>query len=212
MNINESEFLISRYADEDLTEKEGQELQKLLDTQPQAKQIHSQYQQLDQHLAKLPSGIEQVDFNDFANRVRSGIDQAMHVQSPRRMRRWILIPLAAAAVLAFAFFGPLQSLWRHSPDPTNQIDKPGQVVIQPQPQDIQMPRVISVGLVRQTSLASVQSVVRISLTHPESGTDEMERVFLETKGEVICYASPAQPGPGDTSPENSEYDLNTFFF
>ena len=116
------------------------------------------------------------------------------------------------AVLAFAFLGPLQSLWRPSPGPTGQIDQPVRVVTQPQPQDIQMPRVIAVGLVRQTSLASVPSVVRISLTQPQSGTDETNRNLTETKGEVICYAGPALNGPGDTSPENSAYDLNSIFF
>ena len=212
VNHDESEFLISRYADDDLTEKEGQELQKLLDTQPQTSQIQSQYQQLDQHLEQLPSGIEQVDFDDFADRVRCGIDQALHVQARRRMLRRVLVPLSAAAVLAFAALGPLQSLWRQSPGPASRIDEPVRVVLLTQPQDIQMDPVVSVGLVRQTSPASGQSVVRISLTHPQSGTDETPKDFPETNGEVICYAGPAQLGPGDTSPENLDNDLNLFFF
>ena len=196
-----SEFLISRYDDGDLTDKEGQELQELLAAQPQAKRIHRQYQQLDQHLGQLPSEIEQVDFNAFGNRVRSGIDQALQIQTRRKWLRRILIPLSVAAVLAIASLGPV-----------NPFANKGQMSAQPQPRDIQMPRVISVGLVRQTSLASVQTVVRISLAQPQSGTDETNRDFPETKGEVICYAGPAQIGPGDTSPENSEYDLNIFFF
>jgi hypothetical protein len=117
MKTEDLENLVSRYNDPDLSGSDRARLKQMMEVNPDLRQLHKQYQQLDLALGQLPDGLEKVDFNQFSQRVSRVIAgmaapvSAMPVTTIL-LRRY-LVPLAAAAVIIAAL--PLFLLRDHQP-------------------------------------------------------------------------------------------------
>ena len=99
MKPEETEELISRYSDPDLSDSDKDRVNQALTADADLRQIHQQYKRLDQALEQLPDGLDGVNFSGFSRRVSAAIASA---EAPRtwRISTWrYLAPLAAAAAL-----------------------------------------------------------------------------------------------------------------
>jgi hypothetical protein len=116
------DVLLARYRDPELTETQRNQIDQLVQTDPEAGKILAQYQRLDDLLARLPNLTECVDFDRFSSDVSRSVRNTA-IESRRIFLRlpslpsWrITIPAAVAAaamaaLLAWAVLmnrGPVQ--------------------------------------------------------------------------------------------------------
>ena len=97
----ENEMLISRFDDPDLSAAERTQLDNLLQSDPQARDLLEQYKKLNQRLENLPNALDNLDLSSFTQNVNRAIDLKL-LRKSRSFLRHTLVPLSAAAALVIA--------------------------------------------------------------------------------------------------------------
>ena len=171
----EQEILISRHDDPDLTGLERQELDALLEGEPEARAMVEQYRKLDDQLATLADLSSSVDFDRFRDGVNDKLDQLRTRRPVQRLLWRVLVPMSAAAVFLLVALPWMQSLGPR----VVEVKPGGHVAI---PTDV--PRVVQVQ--KTGIIAEANPVVNIKITQIE--------VTIESDAEmqndrVICFAT-----------------------
>ncbi len=180
-------MLISRFDDPDLSTAERAQLDKLLRSDPQARDLLEQYRKLNHRLEKLPDALENLDLSGFTQNVNRAIDLTL-LRKTRSFFRHTLIPLSAAAALVIAalalFFTEAQNQTSKpdsnvektvvNADGTNTGTKQNNFVLlaqTPQTFDSNIVRNVSVSLMPDSTLAMAESAIS----------------YHEGPGEVIAF-------------------------
>ncbi len=187
--INEQqEFLISRYDDPDLTDQQRRELDELLADHPDARDLLEQYKALDDRFDQWPNESQEWDLSDFAKQVNQKIDGGSE-KSESKIPFWkILVPIAAAAMIAIVIW-PDQSQTTHQnnlPIVTSHSQNIGVV----QPMNEKQPAVHFVKLSSNKPTKPILSTIVIS---------KNQTLQSEKKGGIIVVASPLR--------QSSSFDL-----
>jgi anti-sigma factor RsiW len=187
----EQELLISRYDDPDLTDPERQELDALLDGEPEARAIVEQYRKLDDQLATLADLSSSVDFDRFRDGVNDKLDRLQARRPVRRLLWRVLVPLSAAAVFLLVALPWIQSF-----GPRVVEVKTGGIVAIP----TDVPRVVQVQ--KTGMIAGAEPVVNIQITQIEV---DIESDAEMQNDRVICFATSL---PESNSSESAIQSIN----
>ena len=175
MMREEQEFLISRYDDPDLTGSDRQELDALLDGEPEARAIVEQYRKLDDQLATLADHSSSVNLDRFRDGVNDKLDQLQARRPVRRLLWRVLVPLSAAAVFLLVALP-----WIQSYGPRIVEVKTGGLVAIP----TDVPRVVQVQ--KTGVIADAEPVVNIKITQIEVNINSNAEMQNDR---VICFAT-----------------------
>ena len=215
----ENEMLISRFGDPDLSSAERTQLDKLLQSDPQARDLLEQYQKLNQRLENLPDPLENLDLNSFTQNVNRAIDLTL-LRKSRSFLRHTLLPLSAAAALVIAALALFYTTAQNQPlIPDNDSVKtivnnnngaPGTMstsdinqntFVQANVKLVQMPQAFDRNIIRNVSIAAVPdwrvAMAGQGISHHDG------------PGEVIAFASAPAVKP---KPTKSQKTTNVFGF
>ncbi len=101
MNELDMEFLISRYADNTLSEPERQRARQLLESDPACRQWLSHHRQIQELLSDWASRVPMLDWKTFDARLETRLDQHLAAQARHvvHLRRWLAVSAAAGIIL-----------------------------------------------------------------------------------------------------------------
>ena len=149
MKPQETEELISRYNDPDLSDSEKDLMNQALAADADLRHIQRQYQRLDRVLEQLPDGLDDVDFSGFTQRVSAATASA-EAPGPKPISIWrYLAPLAAAAALIIVALPLYNFLSNNTETSTDTADFMSIVTLAPPQQLLGEPLVNQIEIIRE---------------------------------------------------------------
>ncbi|MBN2376306.1 MAG: hypothetical protein JXD22_07890 [Sedimentisphaerales bacterium] len=214
MISKENEMLISCFDDSDLSTDERTQLDYLLHSDPQARDLLEQYKKLNQHLENLPNALDNLDLSSFTKNVNRAIDLTL-LRKSRSFLRHTLVPLSAAAALVIA---ALALFFTEAQNPTSIPDSDQKITVvsinDTHSADTNQSNSIraNVELVQMTQTFDSNIVRNVSISlMPDSALAMAEQGISQQDGpgEVIAFTGAPALKP---KPTESQKTTNMFGF